>query len=260
MNSDPPRTHAYGPTPDHVGDLYLPDGALPKTPVVCLVHGGFWRMPWARDNIAPLAIDLQSRGFAVWNIEYRRVGQPGGGWPGTLQDVAAGIVHIAALAADGMPIDPGDVTLVGHSAGGQLVLWAAGQGAAHGAAQPKKVGITRVVGLAPVADLRLAYELRCGNGAVADLLGGSPAEFSTRYDSASPASLLPLGVRQLLVHGTHDEDVPVEISRRYVMAAAAAGDAVEFIELKSASHMDLVDANSTAHASLCGWLASAAEK
>jgi acetyl esterase/lipase len=260
MRTDPPRTLAYGPTPDHVGDLYLPDrrdGARRAAPVVCLVHGGFWRMPWARDHIAPLAVDLQSRGFAIWNLEYRRVGQPGGGWPGTLDDAAAGIEHIAALAAGGMCIDAGDVTLVGHSAGGHLVLWAAAQIAR---ARRSNLRLRSVVGLAPVADLRLAYELRCGNGAVADLLGGSPAEVSARYDSASPATLLPLGVRQLLVHGTHDEDVPVEISRRYVTAAAGAGDDVEFIELVSASHMDLVDPTSAAHASLCAWLASAAEK
>jgi acetyl esterase/lipase len=256
-----PQTRAYGPLPDQVGDLYMPDGGPAKVPVVCLVHGGFWRMPWGRDHIAPLALDLQARGFAVWSIEYRRVGQPGGGWPGTLDDVAAGIGHIAALGEEGLPIDARDVTLVGHSAGGQLVLWAAAQSAAGRAAgQSSSVTITRAVGLAPVADLRLACALRCGNGAVSDFLGGSPAEFGARYAAASPAARLPLGVRQLLVHGTHDEDVPVEISRRYVAAAAAAGDDVTYIELESASHMDLVDPSAAAHASLCGWLASAAEK
>ena len=258
---------AYGPLPDQVGDLYLPDTTCP--PVVCLLHGGFWRLPYGRDHIAPIAADLAARGFAVWNLEYRRVGSPGGGWPGTLQDVGSGIDYLATLAADGHDLDLARVAAVGHSAGGHLALWSALQGTqgSNGGGspencqplrsyQPQKVRIAAAVGLAPVADLTLAYELRCGNGAVERFLGGSPIQCTDRYRRASPLEMLPLGVAQLLIHGTPDEDVPVEMSRRYAAAAAAAGDAVCCIELPNAQHMDFVDPTSAAHAAVCAWLAS----
>jgi acetyl esterase/lipase len=254
------HTIAYGPLPDQVGDLHLPRAERP--PVICLLHGGFWRMPWGRDHIEPLAIDLKERGFAVWNLEYRRVsahgaarpGAAAGGWPATLQDVGTGIDHLAALAADGVPLDLSQITVVGHSAGGHLALWCACRDRGANDYQPTRVSIAAAVGLAPVADLELACQLGCGNGAVADFLGGSPAEQPARYRTTSPAALLPLGVKQLLIHGTPDEDVPIEISQSYARAAAAAGDDVTLLELKSASHMDFVDPASAAHAALFDWL------
>lgn len=255
-------TMAYGPSPDQVGDLYFPEVENP--PVICLLHGGYWRMPWGRDHIAPLAVPLTQLGFAVWNLEYRRVkgargeeGAAGGGWPGTLQDVGAGIDHlvISTAAVHGTEggqgrVDLNRVTVVGHSAGGQLALWA-GSGGEYG---PRRVKVAAAVGLAPVADLKWAYQRRCGNGAVQSLLGGTPEEYPGRYREASPAERLPLGVRQLVLHGTPDEDVPVEISRRYARAAAAAGDQLTFMELPDAAHMDFVDPASGATAMLFDWL------
>ena len=47
----------------------------------------------------------------------------GGGWPGTVEDVAAAV---AAVRADPAP-RPDRLVLVGHSAGGHLVAWAASQ-------------------------------------------------------------------------------------------------------------------------------------
>jgi acetyl esterase/lipase len=239
------QTIAYGPSEHQVGDLYLPNAGY--APVICLLHGGFWRMPYGRDHIEPIGRDLVDRGFAIWNLEYRRMGVPGGGWPGTLQDVAEGIGHLAALADDTDAMDLNRVTVVGHSAGGHLALWSAKHA-------QERVKIAAAVGLAAVSDLRLAHQLHCGNGAVEALLGGSPEDQPLRYDTASPAELLPLGVKQLLIHGTYDEDVPVEISRRYARAAGAAGDEVCFIELADASHMDFVDPESEAHTVLCRWL------
>jgi acetyl esterase/lipase len=256
-----PRTMAYGTSRDQVGDLYLPETEHP--PVICLLHGGYWRMPWGRDHIAPLAVPLTRLGFAVWNLEYRRVrgvqgelGSGGGGWPGTLQDVAAGIDHLAVWAASGQEggggLDLTRVSVVGHSAGGQLALWAAASGGEHG---PRRVRLAAAVGLAPVADLKWAHERRCGQGAVENFLGGSPEDYPHRYQEASPAERLPLGVRQLVLHGTDDEDVPVEISRRYAKAAAAAGDEVTFRELPDTPHMDFVDPASGATELLIDWLA-----
>jgi acetyl esterase/lipase len=242
----------YGPSPDQVGDLYLPGVDAP--PVICLLHGGYWRMPWGRDHIAPLAVPLTRLGFAIWNVDYRRVsgvrgesGAPGGGWPGTLQDVGAAIDQLATCPA----IDVHRVTVVGHSAGGQLALWAAAAGSEYG---PRVVRIAAAVGLAPVADLRWAYAQHCGKGAVQGFLGGTPEDYPGRYREASPAQRLPLGVPQLILHGTPDEDVPVEISRRYARAAAASGDQITYTELPDAAHMDFVDPESGAAAMLFDWL------
>jgi acetyl esterase/lipase len=217
-------------------------------------------MPWGRDHIAPLAVPLTRLGFAVWNLEYRRVrgaagelGADGGGWPGTLQDVGMGIDHLATWAENGGQglVDLTRVSVVGHSAGGQLALWAAASGGEYG---PRRVRVAAAVGLAPVADLKWAYEQRCGNAAVENFLGGPPEEYPRRYRAASPAERLPLGVRQLILHGTSDQDVPVEISRRYARAAAAAGDDVTFRELPDTPHMDFVHPASGATALLFDWL------
>lgn len=101
------RTIRYGSAPGQEGDLLLPSTSRP--PVICLLHGGFWRMPYGRDQMTDVARDLAARGFAVWNLEYRRVGAPGGGWPGTLDDVGAGIAYLARLVADGIDLDLGRV-------------------------------------------------------------------------------------------------------------------------------------------------------
>jgi len=247
------RTIPYGPFEYQVGDLYLPDASRP--PVVCLMHGGFWRMPYGRDEMTAVAQDLAGRGFAVWNLEYRRLGAAGGGWPGTFQDIGAGIDHLATLA-DSVAIDLDRLTVAGHSAGGHLALWCAQRdGTRSNGYAPKRVKIAAAVGLAAAADLAGAYELSAGNSAVADFLEGSPGEQAERYRTSSPIAMLPLGVRQLLIHGTADDVLPVDISRRYARAAIAAGDDVNFVELEGVGHMDYLDPKSEAHAILCRWLA-----
>jgi pimeloyl-ACP methyl ester carboxylesterase len=114
--------------------------------------------------------------------------------------------------------------------------------------------------LAPVADLARAYALNVGNSAVGELLGGSPNQQPERYATVSPIVLLPLGVRQFIVHGTADEVLPIELTRGYVQAAKAAGDSVEFVELAGAGHMDYLDPSSEAHATLSRWLVHYSEE
>jgi acetyl esterase/lipase len=203
--------------------------------------------------MSPIAEDLASRGFAVWNLEYRRLGAPGGGWPGTLEDAAAGIEHLVKLAADGIALDLDRIVVIGHSAGGHLAFWCSARRRPRGAT-PTRVRIAAAVGLAPIADLARAYDLGVGGAVVAELLGGPPAEAPDRCRAASPMELLPLGTPQLVLHGTADDAVPIELSRRYARAAAAAGDPVELVELAGAGHMDFLDPGSAAHATLCRWL------
>ena len=251
------RVVRYGPLTDQEGDLHLPVRRRP--PVVCLLHGGFWRMPWGRDQMAAIANDLTSRGLAVWNLEYRRLGGAQGGWPATMDDVASGVDHLGQLSLEGVDLDLDRVVVVGHSAGGHLALWVAGRGRRlHGQArphpQPRRVRLLAAVGLAPIADLAGAYERRVGGEAVAELIGGPPSQYPERCRDSSPSAMLPLGVRQLVLHGTADDVVPIELSRCYARAASEAGDTVELVELSGAGHMEYLDPSSEAHAILCRWL------
>ncbi|MCA1713435.1 MAG: alpha/beta hydrolase [Actinobacteria bacterium] len=234
-------TSAYGDDVAQVGDLYLPPDVA-RPPVVVLVHGGFWRPQYERDLMGPLAEDLAARGYAVWNIEYRRVGTEGGGWPGTLTDVASAIDHLEVLARE-QPLDLERVVVIGHSAGGQLAVWAAARPTLRDGdpgADPL-VTVRAAVSLAGVLDLRTADAEGVGGRAVSQLLGGSHEDVTERYDVASPVERVPIGRPTLLVHGLDDRIVPVSQSRSYAAAADAADDEVELLELASTDHFDVID-------------------
>lgn len=247
----PLRTIKYGQCEAQEGDLYLPHASRP--PVVCLLHGGFWRMPYGREELAGIAQDIAAKGYAVWNIGYRRVGAPGGGWPGTFSDVALAVDHLATLVDEGIDLDLSRVIVAGHSAGGQLALCVSGR-SNHARFRPARVQPVAAAGLAAVSDLARAYQISAGNGAVLQLLGGGPDQVPDRYAAASPIALLPLGVAQLIIHGAKDEALPIDLSRHYATTARATGDNVDFVALPDAGHMDFLDPNSEAHATLCNWL------
>lgn len=231
MTAPPPAPAVrYGDHPDQLANLHLPAGEGGPWPVVVVVHGGFWRERWDRTTATPLARDLAARGYLAWNIEYRRVGQEGGGWPGTLDDAGAAVDALA----DVEEADTERVAAVGHSAGGHLALWLA-------AREKPRVRVRAAVSLAGVADLESGARAGLGDGAVVDFVGGGADDVPERYARASPAELLPLGVPQLLVHGGRDEIVPPEQSRAYAEKAGAAGDDVELVELPGADHFDVID-------------------
>ena len=248
------RTYSYGSLDSQEGDLYLPQVSRP--PVLCLLHGGFWRMPYNRDELNSIAKDLAARGYAVWNVEYRRLGAPGGGWPGTLHDVASAIDHLATLVTDGIELDLNRVIVAGHSAGGHLALWSAARNKPANISSLVRVQPIAAAGLAAITDLARMCELNAGRCAVNEFLGGRPSQYPDRYRAASPIELLPLGVRQLIIHGVKDEELPIDLSRSYAIAAQASGDCVEFVELPDAGHMEFLDPSSKAHLSFCEWLAS----
>jgi acetyl esterase/lipase len=228
---------AYGAAPQQFGDLRLPKGAGPH-PVAIVIHGGYWRSAYGLDHIGHLCAGLTRAGVATWSLEYRRIGDPGGGWPGAGEDVLRGAGYLRTLA-ERYPLDLTRVVAVGHSAGGQLALWLAAQ---------RKVPLRGVVSLAGIADLRRAWELGLSRGVVAELLGGTPLENPERYRQASPIELVPLGVPERLLHGTRDDVAPIEISRRFQAAAAAAGDDARLIEVRDAGHFDLIDPRTRAWA------------
>ncbi|MEV6816621.1 alpha/beta fold hydrolase [Micromonospora sp. NPDC051296] len=236
---EPDVTVAYGEHPDQIADLRRPADAGPPRPLVVVVHGGFWRAEYDRRHTDPLAAALAALGHPVAQLEYRRTGQPGGGWPGTPADVLAGVSALPRLAAAALPgqVAPGPPLLVGHSAGGHLALYTA----AHA---PDAVG--GVLALAPVADLAEAYRLDLDSGAVAALLGGGPADVPERYAAADPRSLTPLRPRTVVMHGTLDQQVPVGMSRAYVAAGQAAGADIRLVELPECEHFGLIDPESAA--------------
>lgn len=229
----------YGAAPQQFGELRLPRLAGPH-PVVIVLHGGFWQAAHGLDLMAPVCEALRAQGLASWNVEYRRIGQPGGGWPGTLLDVAAAADHLRTLAPRHQ-LELGRVTTLGHSAGGQLSLWLAGRRWIRTGAlsAPKPLRVQAAVALAGVVDLRRAWEM--GMDPVAQLMGGSPDEVPDRYGCASPAELLPLGVPQVLLHGRRDPVVPATLSAEYQAAAIRRGDDARLVSLDGIGHWELIE-------------------
>lgn len=249
-----PLTHAratlpftripYGKAASQFGDLRLPGGAGPH-PLVIVVHGGFWGSSYDLELMLPICESLQRDGIATWNVEYRRLGETGGGWPGTFLDVAAASDHLRTLARR-HPLDLRRVATLGHSAGGQLALWAAGRrwirdGELY---QPKPLRVQGAVSLAGVVDLRRAWDM--GFEAVGQLMGGTPDEVPARYGMGSPAELLPLGVRQVLLLGNEDRVIPAALNEAYRQEAIARGDDVELVPLRGVDHIELIEPQSAA--------------
>jgi pimeloyl-ACP methyl ester carboxylesterase len=240
-SSPPDFTLRYGEHSDQVADVRVP--GIHDAPLVIFIHGGFWQAAYDRSHAGPLAADLVERGYAVATIEYRRVGQPGGGWPGTFSDVAAAIAAVPDLLAKELahrgqpPVNVDRPILAGHSAGGQLALW-------YAAVAPDAV--RGVLALAPVADLIAAQRLGLGDDAVLGLLGGAPDALPDRYASADPMAHLPLKVPTVIVHGVDDDRVPIELARDYTAAAARTGDDTTLVELAGVEHFAVIDPLSAA--------------
>jgi len=245
--------YSYGQDPSQWGELFLPDrpAAGQRRGVVVVIHGGYWRSRYGAELGEPLAIDLAEHGMAAWNLEYRRAGN-GGGWPGTFQDVLAGIDKLAGLA-EPHALDLGNVVALGHSAGGHLAVWAAGAGRRGGmgpdAELPAAGGVrlAGVVSQSGVLNLAEAERLNLSNGAVANFLGGPSSEFPGRYRSADPMAALPLDVPVYAVHAEADDDVPTAMSTLYVDASGAGGVPARLVMVPG-DHFDLINSKAPAYA------------
>jgi acetyl esterase/lipase len=240
----PPADHAiaYGPAPAQVVELRLPKGRGPH-PVVVVVHGGCWETPWGFDHVRGLAAALTGEGYATWSLEYRRIGDPGGGWPGTLEDVGRGADRVREVATEHR-LDLDRVVALGHSAGGQLALWLAARprlprGLPLRGERP--IPLRGVVSLAGITDLRAGAEGRVCSDAIPRLLGGSAREQPGRLGQSSPIELLPLGLPVRLVCGARDAVVPIDQARSFEAAARKAGDPVAVEVVEDAGHFELVD-------------------
>jgi acetyl esterase/lipase len=249
-----PEHHPYGRARCQFGELFRPsaEGAFP---VAVVLHGGFWKAQYGRKQTRALCADLAARGWAAWNVEYRRLGRlSGGGYPRTLDDVAAAVDHLADMPAHKerqslFRFDLTRVVAIGHSAGGHLAAWLATR-------ERARVAVSGVVVQAGVVDLRLASELRLSNGVVHRLLGGAPGEVPERYASASPAERLPLGVPALLTHGGRDDIVPPVMSERFADAARAAGDDVELVLEPGEGHYGHLKPDNPMWRAVTAWMPS----
>ena len=236
---------AYGADPLQFVDLWLPKQAAPH-PVVLMVHGGCWQTDVAEADIMNYIADaLRSRGIAVWNIEYRGVDRPGGGYPGTFLDVAAA-ADALRLAAPKYRLKLDRVVVLGHSAGGHLGLWLAGRGripagSALHAADP--LPIATAISIGGLADLAAAQSPpgnTCGSAAVHRLTGAPTAARANVYADTSPAELMPFAAAQVLVNATRDPIAPPAFAAAYAARAKAGGVTVRRVTVPDEGHVELI--------------------
>ena len=245
----------YGSGPFQFGDLRLPKTSQ-RYPVAVVIHGGCWKsnhgdLTADLENMSPLSSALTSMGIATWNIEYRQIDNPGGGWRGTFDDVANAVDYLRMLAKS-YPLDLTRVVVIGHSAGGHLGTWAA---ARHRLSQesplfstnPLRItGVVNLAGPGDLASFQALENMACGDAVVTNLMGGSPSEVPDRYRDGSPSNLLPIGVKQLLIVGAQDKTVPPDIVRKYGEDARNKGDDVALTVVENASHFELIAPGSIA--------------
>lgn len=224
----------YGTDPNQFGELRVPKTGGPF-PVVVNIHGGYWRAKYDLKHAGHVCAALTARGLATWNLEYRRVGNAGGGWPGTFEDVHSGYRYVPQIVQR-YNLDASKVVVMGHSAGGQLALCLAGH----------ETSLTRVISLAGVVDLQQAWELHLSNNAVVEFLGGEPRSVPEHYREADPMQLKISQATQWLVHGASDDSVPPFLSRNYTEQKKRRGENVHYLEISTAGHSDLIDPRSTA--------------
>ena len=244
----PPPTHriAYGAGPLQFGNLRLPKKSGPH-PVVLFIHGGCYLSQFSIGHVAALEQALADSGYAVWSVEYRRVGDEGGGWPNTFQDVARAADHLRALASQ-YALDLDRIVAAGHSAGANFALWLAARHRLRRDSplymeRPLRIGA--VLGLTPAPDFGALHTQGVCNNVIDKLMGGSPASVAERYRDASPALLLPIGVPQVLLVGGQDQNWGPAGRAYHTLTVAARDSLVRFVADPASGHFDVIAPTTT---------------
>ncbi|MFQ5719650.1 MAG: alpha/beta hydrolase [Acidobacteriota bacterium] len=235
----------YGDGPLQFGDLRLPPGPGPH-PVAVFIHGGCWLAEYDITHSSKLTAALARHGIATWSLEYRRVGDDGGGWPGTFQDIGRGADHLRSIAGE-YHLDLARVIAMGHSAGGHLALWLAARShlpADSPIAAADPLPVRGVLALAPAADLEVLHEKKVCGDVIDKLMGGSPEQVPDRYRWGGPMHLAPAGVPQIVIIGAHDEAWGPS-GLRYFRTAAERGDQIRKIDAPGSGHFEMIDPDST---------------
>jgi acetyl esterase/lipase len=230
----PDERVAYGAAANQFLEVRLPHSNGPH-PVLLNIHGGYWRAQYDLSHAGHLCQALRRVGVATFNTEYRRVGNPGGGWPGTFEDIRSAYRFLQQEHSR-FHLDLDKFVVMGHSAGGQLALCLA----AH------ETSVLRAISLAGVVDLKKGYALHLSHDAVAEFLGGKPDAVPEHYREADPMELSIPHARQWLLHGKDDDTVPPEFSRNYAMQKKKAGESADLLEIPHAGHFELIDPASEA--------------
>lgn len=244
----PDKRFWYGDNILQFGDWRKPKGEGPF-PLAIMIHGGYWRNRVSLDYYGRASEALRNAGIATWNIEYRRIGDEGGGYPGTFLDVASAIDFVSSpefVRLTGNVVDLKNIIVVGHSAGGHLGLWAASRDQIPQDDQlwtPDPLKIKAVVSLAGVHNLEQASEMRYSDGVTDEFMNGNAKDFPERYRYASPINLIPIKSHVTLIHGNKDENVPIEESTEY-LEASGFSENIKFIEIDGADHFHIVDPES----------------
>ena len=238
---------SYGADPNQFGELRIPEGDS-LFPVIMIIHGGCWQSAYNETLMDDMADDLTARGYATWNLEYRRVGNEGGGWPGTFLDIAAGLGTLREIARE-YPLNLTKILVTGHSAGGHLALWLGTQQQLPESSEIKREGLPQIKGivsLAGITDLE-SYLAPGGCGAsVRGLIGGDPEEYPLRYAQGSPSTYVPLGIPQILVNGENDGIVPVSHILPYYEASVSANEHIDLVTIPGAGHFEVITPGSIA--------------
>jgi acetyl esterase/lipase len=214
-----------------------------------MIHGGFWQSAYDLEHTRLLCADLTGRGIVTCNLEYRRIGNPGGGWPGTFQDISLASYKIPEILSSDLRVDMTRSAVMGHSAGGHLALWLVSRHKVSKRSplhESRKSPIVNAISLAGVLDLRTAWKQKLGHGIVTRLIGGSPDQHPDRYDAGSPIELLPNGARKVVIHGAVDSTVPVSQSEQFAREASESGDECSLVKLEDTGHFELIDPKSDA--------------
>jgi acetyl esterase/lipase len=242
---------AYGEDPNQFAELRLPAGAGPH-PVAVLIHGGCWKAEYATlRDLGPMGDALKEEGIASWNIEYRRGGHSGGGFPGTYQDVGRAIDRLREAAPE-HNLDLARVAVIGHSAGGHLAMWAgmrqrlSPQSLLYIANPLRLRGVINLAGTIDMRENIARMESMCRDTVVTKMLGGTPSTVGERYRDVSATDRVPLGIPQILVWGEHEDFVPRPLAERHVDAAVKAGDRARLIVVPAAGHFESASPTSSA--------------
>lgn len=248
--SAPDSRIAYGDNPYQFAELRLPKHKSESGPIPLLIviHGGYWLAEYGLDHITHLCKNLAENGIATWCIEYRRLGNEGGGWPGTFLDVAKSADHLQQIA-EKYNLDMKRVSAIGHSAGGHLALWLASRHRINKnniLYQPNPLKINKAISLSGVNNLVECWEQKLfdNTNVVEHFMAGSPFSVSDRYQACCPTKLLPTGIKQILFHGDNDPFVPLSMSENYYHTAKKQGDNISFHVLQGAGHFEVVDPKS----------------
>ena len=236
----------YGTDPLQFVELRLPKSPG-SYPIAIIIHGGCWLAQYDVKHIGRFASAVTELGIATWSLEYRRVGDAGGGWPGTFQDIARGADHLSVVA-NKYSLDLNRVIVIGHSSGGHLALWLAArrqlpQESSLFSANP--ISIQGVLALAPATDLQHRHRVGVCDGVVDKLMGGSPEAVPDHYRQGSPSEMLPLGVKQVILIGDHDTQSRIAASNMYFERAKQAGDSIKIIRAEESAHFEVIAPHSS---------------